>query len=62
VRLLPAAPEEFRFSPEDAFSRETKYRNAHLAILVIATMPFTPCFVVEASSRNKPHRERSARH
>jgi hypothetical protein len=33
-----------------------------LAILVITTMPFTPCFVVEASSRNEPHRERSARH
>jgi hypothetical protein len=43
-------------------SRAKRKIAAHLAILVIATMPFTPCFVVEASSRNEPHRERSARH
>jgi hypothetical protein len=43
-------------------SRAKRNIAAHLAILVITTMPFTPCFVVEASSRDEPHRERSARH
>jgi len=45
--------------PTKIFARKVT-SNEHLAILVSSTVPFTPCYVVEASSQQAPRRERSA--